>query len=113
MAPDGERADDAFAAIAEDLLHESDVEAGTGFGKMPGLRVGGKIFAMLVAGELVVKLPAERSRALRETGGARSFKIGERQMREWVSIEHRGPHDWAALVREALSFVRARMEKGP
>ncbi len=106
MSPDAQAAEDAFAAIADDLLREPGVEAGTGFGKMPGLRVGGRIFAMLVDGELVAKLPAERIGALRDAGGARSFRVGEREMREWVSIDHRGGHVWVALAREALGFVR-------
>ncbi len=79
---------------------------GTGFGAMPGLRAGGKIFAMLHEGELVAKLPADRCAALVAAGGARPFEIGRRRMREWVSVEPDGPHDWAALAREALAFVR-------
>ena len=37
-----------FGAIAERLLSEDGVTEGTGFGANAGLRVGGKIFAMLV-----------------------------------------------------------------
>jgi 2-C-methyl-D-erythritol 4-phosphate cytidylyltransferase len=103
----GDTADAAFAAIAQRLLREPGVEGGTGFGKNPGLRAGGKIFAMLVRGELVVKLPAQRSAALVEGPAARTFTVGQRSMREWVSIEHGGPHDWAALAGEALVFVRS------
>jgi hypothetical protein len=99
-------AEDAFGAIAEDLLREPGVEEGTGFGRNPGLRVGGKVFAMLVRGELVVKLPAERIADLASAGSASTFRVGQRQMREWVAIEQGGPHDWPALAREALAFVR-------
>ena len=66
-----------------------------------------KIFAMLVDGELVLKLPADRCEALVEEGGAHAFQIGKRRMREWVSVADGGPHDWPALTREALAFVRA------
>jgi hypothetical protein len=69
--------------------------------------VSGKIFAMLVRGELVLKLPAERSAALTATDGASSFAVGRRQMREWVALKHGGRQDWPALAREALAFVRA------
>jgi hypothetical protein len=98
--------EDAFAAIAEGLLGEPGVEEGTGFGKSPGLRLEGKIFAMLVRSELVVKLSAERCAALTGTDGARTFKVGNREMREWVSAAHGGPHDWADLAGEALRFAR-------
>lgn len=73
---------------------------------MPGLRAGRTIFAMLVDGELVVKLPAERCLALIDAGGARPFEVGRRRMREWASVEPGGPHDWPALAREALAFAR-------
>jgi len=50
----------SFEAIADRLLSEPDVAEGTGFGSSQKLRVGGKIFAMLAPGGLVVKLPARR-----------------------------------------------------
>lgn len=101
-------AEAAFAAIVEDLRREPGVDEGTGFGKNPGLRAGGSIFAMLVAGELVVKLPADRCAELAGAAGASAFAVGQRRMREWVSLEHDGRQDWAALAREALGFARDR-----
>jgi TfoX N-terminal domain len=94
-----------FDTIANELLAEPEVDKGTGFGSNPGLCVGGKIFAMVVDGELVVKLPADRCAELAAGDGASPFQIGKRQMREWVSVAP-GTHDWAALAREALAFVR-------
>ena len=94
----------SFDAIANELLTEPGVDESTGFGSNPGLRVGGKIFAMEVDGRLVVKLPAERVTALSEAN-AEPFVIGRRTMREWVSVAP-GAHDWNALAREALAFVR-------
>ena len=93
-----------FAQVIEELGNEPGVVEGTGFGKMPGLRVEGRIFAMLVEDELVVKLPAARCSELVEDGAA-PFVIGRRQMREWVSVG-RGASDWPGLAREALLFVR-------
>jgi YjbR len=95
-----------FDAIANQLLGEPGVDEGTGFGTNPGLRVGGKIFAMEVRGKLVVKLPAARCEELVEQG-AEPFVVGKRQMREWVAVEP-GAHDWPALAREALAFVSGR-----
>lgn len=91
-----------FDAIANEFLAEPGVDEGTGFGSNPGLRVGGKIFAMEVDGRLVVKLPADRVTALVQAG-AEPFVIGKRTMREWVSVEPRD--DWNALAREAFDFV--------
>jgi TfoX/Sxy family transcriptional regulator of competence genes len=92
----------SFNTIANEFLAEPGVDQGTGFGSNPGLRVGGKIFAMEVDGRLVVKLPAERVAALTATG-AEPFVIGKRMMREWLSVEPRD--DWSALAREAYEFV--------
>ena len=100
-------AEEAFAGIAARLLHDPEIDEGTGFGTNPGVRVGGKIFAMLVRGELVVKLPADRCGALVEEGSGSVFQVGKRPMREWVSIAPDGAEDWDALADEALSFVRA------
>ena len=92
----------SFDAIANEFLAEPGVDEGTGFGSNPGLRVGGKIFAMEIDGRLVVKLPAERVAALTDAG-AEPFVVGKRTMREWVSVEP--GDDWNALAREAYEFV--------
>lgn len=93
----------SFDAIANEFLGEPGVDEGTGFGSNPGLRVGGKIFAMEVGGRLVVKLPADRVAELIAADGAETFVVGRRAMREWVSVEPRD--DWSALTREAHAFV--------
>lgn len=95
----------AFAAVALRLRDEPGVDTGTGFGSNPGLRVGGKIFAMLVRGELVVKLPAERCAELIGEGSGETFQVGRRQMNEWVSVARVDEAAWLALAREALRFV--------
>lgn len=95
----------AFEAIAATLLPDPDVEQGTGFGTNPGLRVRGKIFAILHGGELVVKLPAERSAELVEAGRARPFEIGRRKMREWVRLGEVDEQEWLKLARESRRYV--------
>jgi TfoX/Sxy family transcriptional regulator of competence genes len=85
------------------------VTAGTGFGTNPGLRVSGKIFAMLVGGELVVKLPKDRVDELVEAGVARPFDAGKgRPMKEWASVAANASRRWKGLVEEAKVFVGAR-----
>jgi hypothetical protein len=101
-------AEAVFSEIAAQLLREPDVSEGTGFGSNAGLRVGGKIFTMLVRGELVVKLPAARCAELVATGSARPFDSGRgRPLREWVTVGDSMAGDWPALAREAQAFVRA------
>jgi hypothetical protein len=98
--------DAVFDAIAAELLPEPDVEEGTGFGTNPGLRTGGRIFAILHDGELVVKLPAERCSELAAAGEARAFQIGTRTMREWICVAEVDPRQWRALAHEAREYVR-------
>ena len=99
-------AEPGFSEIAAQLLREPGVTEGTGFGSNPGLRVGGKIFAMLVRGELVVKLPAARCAELAAAGSARPFDSGKGPLREWVTVGDAVAADWPELTREALAFVR-------
>ena len=102
-------AEERFAALAARLGREQDVSQGTGFGRTPGLRTGGKIFAMLAHGRLVVKLPRERVDGLVAAGSAERFDPGHgRVMREWASLDPAAPEDWDALAAEAREFVRPR-----
>ncbi len=94
----------SFEAVVERLLREPDTDTGRAF-HQPGVRVKGKIVAMLVDDELVVKLPAERCAEL-VAAGAQPFRTGKRAMREWVSIPHEAGMDWTATAEEALAFVR-------
>jgi len=99
-------ADDAFAGVAERLLREPGIEARRAFHN-PGLTTGGRIFAMLVRGELVVKLPADRCAELVAAGAARPFDRGQgKPLREWVCIADPDELRWLAIAREALAFVR-------
>lgn len=75
-----------------------------------GLKVDGRIFAMLVRGSLVVKLPEERVAALIESKRGAPFDAGKaRPMKEWVTI--RGEKGWLSLAREARDFVAKRPTK--
>jgi hypothetical protein len=92
--------------IARDQLAKRGVTRGTGFGTNEGLRVSGKIFAMLVRGELVVKLPRDRVDELVDAGAARRFDAGKgRPMREWASVPAGASRRWRGIVEEARNFV--------
>jgi YjbR len=95
----------AFEAILARFEGEPGVEHGTGFGRSPGLRVRRKIFAMLVDGELVVKLPADRCAELVAAGHGRPFRSGGREMREWVAVGDEHADEWLRLAEDAHAFV--------
>lgn len=99
-------AEQRFASISKVELGRRGVSAGTGFGANPGLRVQGKIFAMVVRGELVVKLPKDRVSELSDAGVGRTFDAGKgRPMKEWLSVPARFGRRWEGLVDEARTFV--------
>lgn len=103
-------ADARFAALAKLFT----AERGVTFGKMmaaAGLKVHGRIFAMLWRGRLVVKLPRDRVYALEKAGRGERFDPGHgRKMKEWVVVGA-GKADWTALVREAYRFVKEARDK--
>jgi hypothetical protein len=70
------------------------------------LTTRGKIFAMLVRGKLVTKLPKERVDELVTRGIGTRFDPGHgRLMKEWVVVAP-GRARWVALAQEAYQLVR-------
>jgi len=113
MTPEAEtaHAEEQFLELTARFLADAAVSQGTGFGSTPGLRVGGKIFAMLAKGELVVKLPKARVDQLVESGGGTRFDPGHgRLMKEWVAVRAQPGSDWGQLAADALAFVDHRPE---
>jgi hypothetical protein len=110
VADDPAHADERLAALSEAYAADPEVEvgAGRGFGSTGTLKVGGRIFAMSVAGRLVLKLPRARVGALVEAGDGHPFRTGKGSpMKEWVALDERcAPADVHALAAEALAFVR-------
>ena len=107
--------DERFATVVEALLGAPGVTPPSGvsgpmnaFGAT-ALKVNGKIFAMLVKGKLVVKLPRQRVDALITAGAGERFDPGHgRLMKEWLAVESTAEADWLALADEAMAFVAAR-----
>ena len=100
-----------FEAIA--VAHERDpgVTRGTGFGTTAGLRINGKIFAMLMDDQLVVKLPGERVTELEDGGAGRRLGTGRgRPYREWIALRADAV-PWPDLAAEAFAYV-SRLARG-
>ncbi|HTJ36493.1 MAG TPA: TfoX/Sxy family protein [Dactylosporangium sp.] len=97
-----------FEQLVDMLTGEPGVtapEGGRAFGGN-ALKTGGRIFAMLAGGTLVVKLPAARVAAAIAAGDGGPFTAGkDRPMREWLSVAPDRPAVWEPLAREALAFV--------
>ena len=97
-----------------ELVHEmrrnrgvTHVTDGKGFGSSGQLKVGGHIFAMLVRGSLVLKLPRDRVDALVASGEGTHFDAGKgKPMREWFVLSATSSQRWAPLAREALDYVK-------
>jgi hypothetical protein len=108
-APTPVSPEDRYAALADELL--GDIDAGqpsTGFGST-ALKVDNRIFAMLVGGRLVVKLPRQRVDALIDAGDGDRFDPAHgRLMKEWLAVRPGAEDRWHPLAAEALAFVGAR-----
>jgi hypothetical protein len=103
MTPAEERFDD----LVSELLGLPGVTppGGSGFGRS-ALRVHNKMFAMLVRGQLVVKLPKERVDALVDAREGDNFDANKgTPMKEWFALSPESALDWTPLAREALAFV--------
>jgi hypothetical protein len=103
--------EDRFDALVDELVGIAGVTppgATRGFGAH-ALRVHTRIFAMLVRGRLVVKLPKARVDALVAAGEGARFDAGKgTPMREWLSLDPASDLPWSPLAREALDFVEQR-----
>jgi TfoX/Sxy family transcriptional regulator of competence genes len=102
--------DPTFAPVVKAFANDRQVGYGKMFASM-GLKVNGKIFAMLVKGKFVTKLPRERVEELVRLGRGAYFDPGHgRLMKEWVVVSGAG-ESWVDLAKEARRFVRGRRLK--
>jgi hypothetical protein len=102
-------ADERFADLVDELVGLPGVtppRGGGGFGRN-ALRWDKKIFAMLVRGSLVVKLPAKRVDELVEAGEGVRFDANKgTPMKEWFTLDPESSLPWGRLAREALDHAQ-------
>ncbi|HEU5134146.1 MAG TPA: TfoX/Sxy family protein [Steroidobacteraceae bacterium] len=97
--------DAAFAPIAAAFRGGRDISEARMFGSS-GLKTDGRVFVMVVKGNLVVKLPAPRIQELIGSRVAQPFDPGHgKVMKEWASIPVTHSTKWLALAQEAHRFV--------
>jgi hypothetical protein len=108
--------EDRFDRLVEALLEDPDVAppaAGKRRFGSNAVTVHGQIFAMLVRGQLVLKLPARRVSELVEAGEGVQFDANKgRPMKEWLVVATDSSLDWLTLALEARQFVGRRSRKG-
>lgn len=95
-----------FSDLVDELCSRPGVvgPGGNGFGSH-ALKVDGSIFAMLVRGHLVVKLPRGRVAELVDDGTGGPFDANKgRAMKEWLTVLDESV--WDDLAVEAWDFVR-------
>lgn len=96
----------AFAPIVKALSGRPGVTVARMFSSRAVLKVDGKLFAMVVRDQLVVKLPRPRVADLVGSGRAVHFDPGHgRLMKEWASVAQGVA--WLPLAEEAYAFVRS------
>ena len=96
----------AFQPVVDAFAGQKDVSRARRFSTSSVLSVKGKIFAMLVKGRFVAKLPRERVDDIVSAGFGVPFQPSPgRVMKEWISVDADGP-PWIALAREAYGFVK-------
>ena len=95
-----------FSALCDEYAGVTGVNVGSGRGfGSNALKINNRIFAMLVGGRLVVKLPRARVTELTETGHGQPFDGGKGSpMKEWVTLTG-DEAQCRALVVEAQAFV--------
>ena len=110
MPPRQTNPDARYAALVARFAGEAGVTltetASRSFGAR-ALKVNGKIFAMLVNGALVLKLPKKRVDALVEQARGTRFDANKgTPMKEWIVLdESHSDAAWLELAREAKTFV--------
>jgi len=74
-----------------------------------GLKVNGKIFAMMARGKFVAKLPKDRVDELVHSGVGNYFdpRRDGRLMKEWIELRGSEP-SWVDLATEAHRFVKSK-----
>jgi hypothetical protein len=90
-----------FDRLAEQFLTDPRTQGGRIFGAT-ALKLDGKVFAMLVKGDLVVKLPTGEAGDLVDAGVGTYFDPGHgRPLRQWITVPATYAPRWHRLAEQA------------
>ena len=101
---------ESFAPVAAAFSKDKSVLLDRGWGAGGAvLKRKGKIFAMLVKGRFVAKLPQSRVDELVAAGAGERFdpRGDGRVMKEWLAVDG-AEASWVSLAREAHRFGKGR-----
>jgi TfoX/Sxy family transcriptional regulator of competence genes len=103
--------DRRFAAVVATFAGDRHVTTGKMMASV-GVKVNGKIFAMMVRGKFVAKLPKDRVDELVRSGAGDYFdpRRDGRLMREWIQLRGAKP-SWIDLAEEARRFVGTKSSR--
>ncbi len=101
----GQSSDTLYSIIADELRTDPAVSQSKMFGSQ-GFKIAGKVFAVLVKGNLILKLPKVRVDHLVASDKGEHFDPGHgRIMKEWVAVKPTDQNEWLALAKQAKDFV--------
>ena len=96
--------DELYVRLAAFFLGDAAITQSAKFGK--GIRYRDKVFAMLVKGELVVKLPEDSVVSLIQKKTGRAFMHGKKAMKEWLVVESTDFGQGKKLATRALKAAK-------
>ena len=102
-----------FDSLTKDFLSDQKVSQSKMFGS-PGLKISGKVFAFLMNGNLVLKLPEKQVDALVAVKEGKQFGHifapgNWRPMKQWVVVTSTDRTTWVKLAQNAKDFVASHI----
>ena len=104
--------EELFNSFTKSFVSDPKISQSKMFGS-PGLKINGKVFAFLMKGKLILKLPKEKVDELIAANEGKPFghifaPNNFRPMKEWVEVLSDDEKVWLKLARKARDFVLSK-----
>ncbi|MBM7845184.1 hypothetical protein [Herpetosiphon giganteus] len=99
---------ETYRVLVESLMENDEVTQSRKSGFGSGLRVNGKVFAMLVKNKLCVKLPASMIDEIVAEGQGELYMSGGRPSKDWIVVDTVDEQRWLELAHSAIEFVSTK-----